>query len=234
MMNTFYPTISALDLVEIRRYAGLSPVAEFSETMLKEAARDALLLIRPQGIWEIYDYDDPLHTVLSPVPLTLQGTNVQHHLAGAVQIALLAVTIGSALEEDVTHLFSANAYTAALLLDAAGTTAVEQATDAVCRIIRHQAATAGLTTNERFSPGYGDWDISVQQEILELSYGSQLGLMLTAADMLVPRKSVTAVIGLYPEQNRCYTVDSSQLGCATCDQSQCLARKETSRHDTDL
>jgi hypothetical protein len=233
-MKTYYPTITALAPDEVRRYAGLSPAAEFSETMLQAAARDAILLSRPQGIWEIYAYDDLLHTVLSPVPLMLQGTKIQRYLAGAVQIAIMAVTIGPTLEEEVTQQFSGSTYTAALLLDAAGTTAVEQTADAVCRIIRHQAASSGLTTSDRFSPGYGDWGIAVQKEILELSYGSRLGLTLTAAGMLVPRKSVTAVVGLYPEQAQCYTVASSQLGCPTCNQTQCLARKEMYHHDTDL
>ena len=47
----------------------------------------------------------------------------------------------------------------------------------------------------RYSPGYGDWDLPVQREVLELVEAKSIGLSLTETFILQPRKSVTAVIG---------------------------------------
>ena len=48
-----------------------------------------------------------------------------------------------------------------------------------------------------FSPGYGDWALSVQQPLLDLlNAHKRIGLTLTEGGMLVPEKSVTAVVGI--------------------------------------
>ncbi|MBP1763908.1 MAG: hypothetical protein H6Q65_966 [Firmicutes bacterium] len=233
-MQTYYPTITTLKASEVRRYAGLSPQTDFSEQMLQTAMREAILLIHPQGTWNTYPYDEASHIIYTPDPVTLEGKNIQKFLTGAVQVAILAVTISTTLEEEVTRLFADNSYTAALLLDAAGTAAVEQTADELCRIIRHQSSAAGLVSGNRFSPGYGDWNILSQKEILPLSGGPALGITLTAASMLVPRKSVTAIVGLYPTQAQSYPLDTNHLSCQHCNQNSCLARKETTNHDKDF
>ena len=48
-----------------------------------------------------------------------------------------------------------------------------------------------------FSPGYGDWDLAAQQTVLDrLQAPKRLGLSLTGGGMLVPEKSVTALVGI--------------------------------------
>jgi cobalamin-dependent methionine synthase I len=49
---------------------------------------------------------------------------------------------------------------------------------------------------KRFSPGYGDVSIDIQSEILTaLSAENLLGITLTEKKMMVPTKSITAIIG---------------------------------------
>ena len=56
----------------------------------------------------------------------------------------------------------------------------------------------GLTTNWRFSPGYGDLPLSAQPALLKaLDANRRLGIAVTSTNMLVPVKSVTAVLGLF-------------------------------------
>jgi cobalamin-dependent methionine synthase I len=57
-----------------------------------------------------------------------------------------------------------------------------------------------LNPVSRFSPGYGDFDISFQKDFLKILNGSRIGLSLTDAFMLTPVKSVTAVIGFSEEK----------------------------------
>lgn len=64
----------------------------------------------------------------------------------------------------------------------------------------------------RYSPGYGDMPISVQKHILQaLETQKQIGLTVSPSGILLPKKSVTAVIGVYDEP-----FENTYLGCDSC------------------
>jgi len=224
-MQTYNPPLLKVDKEETRRYAGLRTAASFPEHLLDVACAEALLLARPQAVWSIYRYDADDGIVAGPEPLRLVGRIVRGHLAGAGEAAVLAVTIGPALEEEVSRLFAAGQYTAGLLLDAAGTAAVEQAADAADAYIADQAARRGLAARRRFSPGYGDWPVTDQPAMVALAGGDRIGLAVTASCMLVPRKSITAIVGLAPAAGRT-GVNCEEAGCGACPRTDCIARKE--------
>ena len=54
---------------------------------------------------------------------------------------------------------------------------------------------AGYERTMRYSPGYGDWDLTVQAELLRLVGAEAISVTCTETSILQPRKSVTAVIG---------------------------------------
>ena len=84
-----------------------------------------------------------------------------------------------------------------------------------------RAEAPGLHLRPRFSPGYGDLDISNQQAmffLLELE--KRLGLSLTPARMMLPEKSVTAIIGLSKEPRK------AAGGCASCAKTDCPNRRK--------
>ena len=71
-----------------------------------------------------------------------------------------------------------------------------------------------------FSPGYGDWDLSVQGRVLDLlTAHKRIGLTLTAGGMLVPEKSVTAVVGLSDREE-----DACGQKCMRCTKTDCPFR----------
>ena len=75
---------------------------------------------------------------------------------------------------------------------------------------------------DRFSPGYGDLPISLQDSFLRLvDAQKQIGLTVTTTHILTPRKSVTAIIGLANQpQNKRFR------GCAYCSMFEtCAFRK---------
>ncbi|WP_425059440.1 hypothetical protein SCACP_41370 [Sporomusa carbonis] len=230
-MPIYHPRLTTIDLKETKRYAGLSNKTDFSENLLAEACTRAQLLVTPKGIWNIYAYDQDTHTIMAPNPLVLSANNVIRHLHGSVEVAVMAVTIGLTLEQEVSNLFLQNQYTLGMLLDAAGTTAVEAACDVICNVIDQHAARSGLTAGRRFSPGYGGWSIDIQPDILDLASGGAIGLSVTASKMLVPRKSVTAIVGLYPYQQMLNIPEHQELSCDKCGHSGCHARKESNNND---
>lgn len=228
-MPTYNATLLSIDEKETRRYAGLAGHGSFPADLLEKACMDAQLLAKPRGIWQIYPYDSELGQILSTPPLPLQGQKILHHLADSVQVAILAVTIGEAIEQRITRLFADGEYSAGFLLDAAGTTAVEMAADQVTQVIVRNAVRLGYTTTWRFSPGYGDWDITVQPYMLALAQAQHIGLKATESCMLIPRKSITAILGFIPNHEHLeLTSNAPELSCNHCTQPTCIARKDGS------
>ena len=71
-----------------------------------------------------------------------------------------------------------------------------------------------------FSPGYGDWSLGEQQRVLDLLQApKRLGLTLTAGGMLVPEKSVTALVGISDRQE-----ESCGQKCMRCKKTDCPFR----------
>ncbi|MBR0324876.1 MAG: methionine synthase, partial [Selenomonadales bacterium] len=188
--------IPTLDVHTIRRYAGLKS-SDFPPERMREAAQTVRLLAEGVGSIRYYPYDSTTHTIIAESgDLSLTSDAICRHLAEAEEVAVMAVTVGSAVEEAIDSAFSAGEYSRALLLDAAATTATEACADYLNRTVTAEAKRRGLYTAFRFSPGYGDWDITVQSDIVRLSEGDSIGITVTESSMLIPRKSVTAVIPL--------------------------------------
>lgn len=72
----------------------------------------------------------------------------------------------------------------------------------------------------RFSPGYGDMPLECQRDIIEfLQTSKNIGMSLTESLMMVPVKSVTAIIGIGKEKNKC-----TGPGCMICSGINCPYR----------
>lgn len=229
-MPVFFPTLTSIDIDETRRYAGIAKKPAFQVAMLKDICTEAQVLAEPRAVWSVYPYDSRLGLIIADNQLAITGRIIKKHLAKATSIAVLAVTVGETIEQNITAYFGQCRYTAALFLDAAATTAVEMAADQANAIIAQEAQKAGLTAITRFSPGYGDWNITSQPEILRLAQGEAIGITTTPSCMLVPRKSITAVIGLIPYDTQLNKSECNNHNCQSCSHCSCQFRKELT-HD---
>ena len=98
----------------------------------------------------------------------------------------------------------------AVLLDACGSAYAEAGCDAAEEEIR--AAHPRLFLTDRFSPGYDDLPLDLQDDFLRLLEGEKrLGVQAAESHLLLPMKSVTAVIGLSDTPQRALI-----RGCAFC------------------
>lgn len=224
-MPQYNPILAGIDPQETRRYAGLTPQASFPPDLLKKACQEAKLLAKPQAAWNVYPYT-ATHGLIASTPAThLEGNSILKHLESAVAVIVLAVTVGATLTTTSEGYFRKNEYTQGLLLDAAATTAVETAADEVERYLASQYQRQGLRLLRRFSPGYGDWDIRVQPHMLTLAGAHEINITTTESCMLLPRKSITAIIGLSPTPT--VTVPACAApSCHVCRHSDCLARRK--------
>lgn len=125
-----------------------------------------------------------------------------HHLRGCQEVLLLGATLGSRVDIAIRRLALGS------VAEGAAAQAVAAAIiEGYCDEVQERAKTE-LNQRPRFSPGYGDWDLTEQKKLFSvLQCEKQLGLTLTDGMMMAPSKSVTAVIGLSEEVacvwNRC-------------------------------
>ena len=221
-MPIYNAQILKIDTKETRRYAGLMRAKNFDEKNILDACDEAVLLLDVRGIWKIYDYDAENNLVMSNPPFKLDGKSIIKHLANCEKVICIAVTVGEEIENEVTRRFSKGNYVQSVLLDAAATAAVEQAADSLEVAISQQISKDGYQMRSRFSPGYGDWALTNQENFFGITGADEIGMSLSSAMMLIPRKSITAIIGL--EKN--FTEKAKSKSCAACNKLDCPARNQ--------
>ena len=147
---------------------------------------------------------------LSGMNTPLTGEAIMRHLSGCGRAVLLAATV-SAEADKLIRQTAVTDMAAALAVDALCSTAVEQLCDRAEEEIFSSSDAPFRTW--RFSPGYGDLPISLQKEfLLALNAQRRIGLTVTDSCLLVPSKSVTAVIGISDAP----LVSQTERGCASC------------------
>jgi hypothetical protein len=126
----------------------------------------------------------------------LSGPLIAAHMGGAGEVVLMLCTIGPRLEARVAEWMDQDmAY--ALALDGLGSAAVEALANEATLAVEAQAAAQGLNTTIPLSPGMVGWPVEVgQPQVLALLEPERVGVRLTESGMMVPRKSLTLVLGL--------------------------------------
>ena len=71
----------------------------------------------------------------------------------------------------------------------------------------------GKALTPRYSPGYGDLSINIQNQLLDiLDAKKSIGLSATSNNILIPRKSVTAIIGIIDDKYK--KLENACLNCS--------------------
>lgn len=163
---------------------------------LEEAAVLCERELAPRGVFRVFPVCATEGGIaVTGTNLVLPGESIARHLRGCAHAALMAVTLGPS-SEMVLRREAAVSATGGMLADACASSLVEQAAGVLNEFVDEAAVRRGCVATWRFSPGYGDLPLSVQGPFLEaLDAGRTLGMTLTAANMLVPSKSITAIVG---------------------------------------
>lgn len=209
---------------EMLRYLGyrqqaLSPALA---QQVQQAAKALAGAARPRAVCRRLPLSRQGGQLLLGGSLPLPGEGIRRHLEGCSQCLLLGVTLGGEADRLVAAA-QAVQMSQAVLLDAAGTAAIEALCDDLEEGLRRQFAAQGLCVGGRFSCGYGDLPVQIQPALLSLLDAQrQIGLFCTAACAMVPAKSVTALLGLAPHPPR-----PAARGCASCPaRAHCPYQKE--------
>lgn len=103
----------------------------------------------------------------------------------------IVATLGISIDTKISSLQEQKEILQAFILDSIGSVAIEELMNNICNDIKDKY---GLTTM-RFSPGYGDWSLTNQYDLLQWIGAEKIGISLSPTFQMIPRKSVSAIIG---------------------------------------
>jgi len=213
---------------EVLRYLGyhgadadeqISAQIEAQIAHVSEETAAALNAKNVFGIWDCRAETDTGTVALGEVKIKSQ--NLARHLNGCNKAVLFAATLGTETDTLIRK-YSAMDMEKALIAQAVCAVMIENYCDTVVCEAAQSPLLSGLYPTSRFSPGYGDFDISWQKDMLKLlDCEKQIALTLTDGYMLIPSKSVTAIVGFGKEK-----AEGEEGKCARCANTQCAYRKE--------
>ena len=213
-----------IDRDEVLRYlgylAGHNVPARVS-ALVDSHIESASQLIEPQYSSVIRNVDRVEDARVFLGDTIFESQIIAHLMQGCQKAVIFAVTIGGLLEMKVQQLAKAGRVLEEAVVDAVGSAAAEQAAAAVQNRVREIANAQGMGISLRFSPGYCDWAIDQQTMIFHALNGRSAGIRLTDSCLMVPRKSVSGVIGMSAHGKDLETWSP----CRTCKQRNCPGRR---------
>ncbi len=128
--------------------------------------------------------------------IKIHSKDLLKNLKGCSEAIMLAVTIGPAVDRLIRRA-EVTDVSKAVILQAVGAEVVEAWCNKVNLDIKNDMAAKGCSTKPRFSPGYGDLPLELQQEFERvLQMRKNIGISLSDSNIMTPSKSITAVIGI--------------------------------------
>ena len=126
----------------------------------------------------------------------LTGPLVATRLACAAEVVVAVATIGDRLETRVCRMFGRD-LPYALALDGLGSAAVEALVASARRHFRQPPGSRGTGVTIPLCPGMEGWPLAAgQAEIFRLLDAEAIGVRVSAAGQMLPRKSISLVVGI--------------------------------------
>lgn len=211
-----------VDRAEVLRYmrmGGAEPDAVLADRLAR-VEREVLAACRPASYWRLEQLSfGPEPGDLRIGPLSVRSCALARTLRGCRHAFLFCATLGAGVDA-LLRRYSQTSGADALMAQAVATAAVESYCDDCRARLLAEPAVAGETLRMRFSPGYGDLPLETQRPLLQvLDSARRAGIVLTETLLMVPSKSVSAVIGAGPEPGA-----PQPGGCAACGKRDCAYR----------
>lgn len=192
-------TIPPPDPAEIARYLGYGfHVPEGADADLIRSVADELHGVLDCRACHVRAPLTPLdggEPGLACGPLRLATPRLLRHLDGCVEAIVFVATIGLAADRLLAR-YKTLSPARAVVLQAAGAAAIEAWCDRLCADWATALAAEKLAVRSRYSPGYAQWPLAEAQRAIFgwLDPPRHVGVTLTDAALMVPTKSVSALV----------------------------------------
>ncbi len=197
-----------LEAGEVLRRQGLGGGAKVRpeiESLIEEllVSVESNHLLEPAAAYEYY----PI-TGMSGSLISLEGDKAIHGPAlpatfpEAQEIIVLVCTIGPKLEKQASDYTKNGQALRGMILDGIGSAAVDKLIPNVLSPIATEVAPRGYEISSPVNPGMPGFAMTEQWNLMELVKADEIGVSLTNSGILVPRKSVSMVVGIGPRMTR--------------------------------
>ena len=214
--------IPAIPMREVLHYLGWrgNPVEPELLEQIRGIMKEVQSEIVPKAIVRAFSLDEQCglkDTVFLPA-----GDDMRRLLADCNEAVLMAATLG-AQSERILLRRQARSGKDALLMDAVLSAAIEAVCDDQEQIIRRKYLQENLYLTDRFSPGYGDMPLEQTKEICAVLQAEKtIGLHVSQSGIMIPRKSVTAIMGVSAKK-----MPQRPSRCAICSMREsCMLREQ--------
>lgn len=207
---------------EAIRYLGYgrNEIDEKTLQLIKESFRELEQHVEPKFIYHIFALSILDDEKLTIGKLEIQSKSLMKNLQGCKAVILFGATLGTYVDRQI-HKYELLDMTKAVVLQACAAAYLEEYCDKMQEQLGQMLAQDKNYLRPRFSPGYGDFSILYQKDVLRmLDAPKKIGLTMTDGYMLTPTKSVTAIIGISNTKEPCH-----RKGCEECDKSDCVYRR---------
>ena len=121
---------------------------------------------------------------------------LQKNMKTSEYAVIFAMTLGAAVDRLISRLL-VTSKADAFITDACCTEYLESCANHYCAQVRDEAAQQGFIAHPRFSPGFADFGLEFQWPLIRsLQADKKMHIALTQGNMLVPTKTITALMGL--------------------------------------
>ncbi len=189
---------------ETLRYLGLT-FKRADKTLLSRLERvgkAVQVASRPASCWRLEKVDLCTDGVCRIGDLKFTSDSLARTLDGCSYAFLFAATLGTGVDT-LLRRYGQTAPADLVIAQATATALIEKYCDECEKKMRMEVP--GAVLRARFSPGYGDLPLACQTDLLaHLDATRRLGIALTDALLMVPSKSVSAIIGVKVPSSQLY------------------------------
>ncbi len=206
---------------EAVRYLGYGrhAIDERTLELIQESFRELDQVTDARFVYRIFEIIEENENQLTIGGFKIQSKNLCKNLKNCKQGIVFCATLGTGVDLLLKR-YSVSDMAKAVVIQACAAAFLEEYCDNMQKQIE-KGLEKGLYLRPRFSPGYGDFSILHQKELLQMvDAPKQIGLTITEGYMLAPAKSITAVMGISSEAKGC-----TVKGCEACTKEDCIYRR---------
>lgn len=209
---------------EIARYLGYHHANipdQAVENLIEECLTSLENACRPRHVAREFSLSFYADGTIDGEFFQLKSKSLSVNLKGCERIIAFCATLGIEADRLISHA-TITQMSRAVVYQACTAAMIESYCDEINAQFAAQALDRGYHLRPRFSPGYGDFPLTCQPSLIAaLGATKQIGVSLTTSMLMMPSKSVTAIIGLNRDDAAC-----SPSGCDTCKLPDCPYKRE--------
>jgi hypothetical protein len=184
-------------LRRMRYHSRKTVLSDTDEQSIEQGIAMAGATGRPAGVYGLFPISERSDTGLAIGGVYFESKSLARLLAKSDSAVLMAATAGDGPAAEIDELTKSGRLSDAVVLDAVVSEMTDHCLDYMTGLLKQEWANKGLRpTAHRYSPGYGDLDIKLQGAIHTLLDAGRLGIAITETCMLLPLKSVFAILGI--------------------------------------